>query len=106
MISLFNLEPERIGREDTDGIHIKWELDCLAELKKSLELVGGKLLFNHGDVVAELSRIHEKYEIKNCSVTKKRVSSGLGIETRESQLGAKKIMYNSPSLQQTVLLED
>ena len=65
VICLFNLEPERIDREDTDGIHIKWELDCLEELRKSLESIGGKLLFNHGNVVEELSRLHQQYEIKN-----------------------------------------
>ncbi len=63
IICLFNLEPERINRDDTDGIHIEWELDCLEELRKSLESIGGKLLFHHGSVVDELSRIHQQFDI-------------------------------------------
>ena len=65
VISLFNLEPERIDREDTDGIHIAWELDCLEELRKSLESIGGKLLFHHGSILDELSRLNQIYGIKN-----------------------------------------
>ena len=41
VICVFNLEPERLGRADVDPIHIEWELDCLAELRSSLESIGG-----------------------------------------------------------------
>ncbi len=65
VICLFNLEPDRIKREDTDGIHIEWELDCLKQLRKSLESIGGKLLFHYGSVLDKLNAIHQEYEIKN-----------------------------------------
>ena len=64
VICLFNIEPERLRRRDVDSIHIEWELDCLRELKTSLELIGGKLLFNYGSTVEELTRINQQYKIK------------------------------------------
>ena len=33
LICLYNLDVERIGRNDVDGIHLKWELSCLEKLK-------------------------------------------------------------------------
>ena len=65
VICLFNIEPKRLHRSDVDSIHIEWELDCLRELKSSLELIGGKLLFNFGSTVDELTKIDQQYQIKN-----------------------------------------
>ena len=65
VICVFNLEPERLGRADVDPIHIEWELDCLAELRSSLESIGGALQFNFGQVIEQLSDLHETYDIKN-----------------------------------------
>ena len=65
IICLFNLEPERLERNDVSGIHIEWELDCARELGKSLGELGGKLLFNFGNVVEKLSEIHAQYEISS-----------------------------------------
>ncbi len=65
VICLFNLEPDRMKREDTDGIHIEWELDCIKQLRKSLESIGGKLLFHYGSVLDKLNAIHQEYEIEN-----------------------------------------
>lgn len=65
VICLFNIEPQRLHRSDVDSIHIEWELDCLRELKSSLELIGGKLLFNFGSIVDELTKINQQYQIKN-----------------------------------------
>jgi deoxyribodipyrimidine photo-lyase len=65
VICLFNLEPERLERNDVSGIHIEWELDCARELGKSLGELGGKLLFNFGNVVGKLSEIHAQYEISS-----------------------------------------
>ena len=45
VICLFNIEPDRLHRSDVDSIHIEWELDCLRELRNSLEYIGGKLYF-------------------------------------------------------------
>jgi len=64
VICLFNLESERMHRKDVDSIHIEWELDCLRELRKSLESIGGKLLFNFGSIVEELTKINQQYQIK------------------------------------------
>ena len=44
LICIYNLDSERILRDDVDGIHIKWELDCLSLLKIDLENLGGKLI--------------------------------------------------------------
>ncbi len=63
VICLFNIEPERLNRKDVSEIHIQWELDCARALGKSLEHLGGKLLFNFGNVVDTLSEIHEEYEV-------------------------------------------
>ena len=65
VICLFNLEPNRIERSDVSGIHIEWELDCARELEKSLGELGGKLLFNLGNVVEKLSEIHAQYQISS-----------------------------------------
>ena len=65
IICLFNLEPERLERNDVSEIHIQWELDCARELGKSLDELGAKLLFNFGNVVEKLSEIHDKYEISS-----------------------------------------
>ena len=64
VICLFNLESKRIHRKDVDSIHIEWELDCLRELRDSLESIGGKLLFNFGSIVEELTKINQQYQIK------------------------------------------
>ena len=64
VICLFNIEPERIHRDDVDSIHIEWELDCLTELRNSLESIGGKLLFNFGSTVDELTKINQQFQIK------------------------------------------
>ena len=65
VICIFNLEPERLERADVDPIHIEWELDCLAELRSSLESIGGALQFNFGQVTEQLSELHETYDIKH-----------------------------------------
>ncbi|MBT5736211.1 MAG: hypothetical protein HOI28_05160, partial [Euryarchaeota archaeon] len=64
VICLFNIEPDRLHRSDVDSIHIEWELDCLRELRNSLESIGGKLLFNFGSTVEELTKIDQQYQIK------------------------------------------
>ncbi|MBT60158.1 MAG: deoxyribodipyrimidine photolyase [Euryarchaeota archaeon] len=63
VICLFNLEPERIQRDDVDSIHIEWELDCLRKLQRSLESIGGKLLFHYGRAVDRLEQLHTDYHI-------------------------------------------
>ena len=65
VLCIFNLEPERLERADVDPIHIEWELDCLAELRSSLESIGGALQFNFGQVTEQLSNLHETYDIKH-----------------------------------------
>lgn len=65
VICLFNLEPERLQREDVDSIHIEWELDCLVHLQKSLEAIGGRLLFNFGNVEERLHELHLTYQIEH-----------------------------------------
>lgn len=63
VVCIFNLEPERLARDDVDAIHIEWELDCLSALKSSLEAIGGSLEFHFGQVVEQLTRLHETFGI-------------------------------------------
>ncbi|RAH16148.1 MAG: deoxyribodipyrimidine photo-lyase [Methanobacteriota archaeon] len=63
LICLYNLDEERLDRKDVDGIHIKWELDCLEQLKFELEKLGGKLIFNFGNIVHKLEEINISYGI-------------------------------------------
>lgn len=65
LICLYNLDVERIGRNDVDGIHLKWELSCLEKLKIELESLGGKLIFNYGNIIDKLDEIHTSLDIKN-----------------------------------------
>ena len=65
LICIYNLDSERILRDDVDGIHIKWELDCLSLLKIDLENLGGKLIFNFGSIIGKLEEIHSEFNIKN-----------------------------------------
>ena len=48
-----------------DPIHIEWELDCLTELRTSLESIGGSMQFNLGQVTEQLSQLHDEYGIKH-----------------------------------------
>ena len=65
VVCIFNLEPERLERADVDPIHIEWELDCLTELRTSLESIGGSMQFNLGQVTEQLSQLHDEYGIKH-----------------------------------------
>ena len=65
LICIYNLDSERILRDDVDGIHIKWELDCLSFLKIDLENLGGNLIFNFGSIIEKLEEIHSEFNIKN-----------------------------------------
>ena len=57
------VEPSRLQRKDVDAIHIQWELDCLTELRTSLESIGGRLLFHHGEVVDYLTQLNSVHNI-------------------------------------------
>ena len=59
IICLYNLDTERLIQPDVDSIHIEWELDCLRELQKEIELIGGVLLFNHGSIIKKLNEINK-----------------------------------------------
>ena len=64
-IFLYNLDGERLERKDVDPIHIEWELDCLRCLQEELKLIGGKLLFNCGDIVEKLEELNEIFNISH-----------------------------------------
>ena len=63
VICISVVEPSRLQRKDVDAIHIQWELDCLTELRTSLESIGGRLLFHHGEVVEYLSQLNSVHNI-------------------------------------------
>ncbi len=64
IICLYNLDTERLIQPDVDSIHIEWELDCLRELQKEIELIGGVLLFNHGSIIKKLNEINKMKKIE------------------------------------------
>ena len=63
VICISVVEPSRLQRKDVDAIHIQWELDCLTELRTSLESIGGRLLFHHGEVVDYLTQLNSVHNI-------------------------------------------
>lgn len=63
LLCLFLVEPERLELEDTDPIHIEWELDNADELAKSLATIGGHLHIKFESAIGALQSIHEEFEI-------------------------------------------
>ena len=57
VICLFILEPQRLEQEDTDPIHLQWELDCATDLSETLKKSGAHLHFKVGDAVEILKEI-------------------------------------------------
>ena len=58
VICLYVLETERLEQDDTDPIHIQWELDCAADLSRTLNDSGAFLHYGLGDAAKVLERIH------------------------------------------------
>ena len=63
LLCLFLVEPERLELEDTDHIHIEWELDNAEELAKSLATIGGHLHIEFANAIKALQSIHEEFGI-------------------------------------------
>ncbi len=63
LLCLFLVEPERLELEDTDHIHIEWELENAEELTKSLEKIGGHLHIKFENAIRALQSIQEEFEI-------------------------------------------
>ncbi|MGB2479619.1 MAG: FAD-binding domain-containing protein, partial [Candidatus Poseidoniaceae archaeon] len=63
LLCLFLVEPERLELEDTDHIHIEWELDNAEELAKSLAAIGGHLHIKFENAIKVMQSIHEEFEI-------------------------------------------
>ena len=63
LLCLFLVEPERLELDDTDHIHIEWELDNAEELAKSLSAIGGHLHIKFENVIRSLQSIHEEFKI-------------------------------------------
>ena len=64
VLCLFILEPERLKQEDTDAIHIDWELDCAVDLSKTLRKSGSDLHIKIGDAIEVLENLDNDYGIK------------------------------------------
>ncbi len=64
VICLFMLEPGRLELDDTDPIHIQWELDCAVELSATLRDSGADLHFAVGDAVSILEELNQSYGIE------------------------------------------
>ena len=65
IICIFNLDSQRIARNDVSGIHIKWELDCLRSLSNDINSLGGVMKFNYGNVVEYLQQLNQQYGINS-----------------------------------------
>ena len=63
LLCLFLVEPDRLQLEDTDHIHIEWELDNAEELAKSLATIGGHLHIKFENAIEALQSIHGEFEI-------------------------------------------
>ena len=63
LLCLFLVEPKRLELEDTDPIHIEWELDNAEELAKSLDEIGGHLHIKFEDAITAMQSLHEEYVI-------------------------------------------
>ena len=64
VICLYILEPDRLEQDDTDPIHIQWELDCAIELSNTLRDTGASLHYGLGGAVEVLEDIHANYGIE------------------------------------------
>ena len=64
IICLYNLDTERLIQPDVDPIHIEWDLDCVRELQKDIESIGGVLLFNYGSIIRKLNEINKMKKIE------------------------------------------
>ena len=64
IICLYNLDTERLIQPDVDPIHIEWDLDCVRELQKEIESIGGVLLFNYGSIIRKLNEINKMKKIE------------------------------------------
>ena len=63
LLCLFLVEPKRLQLEDTDHIHIEWELDNAEELRKSLTAIGGHLHIKFESATSAIQSIHDDFEI-------------------------------------------
>ena len=63
LFCLFLVEPDRMKLEDTDHIHIEWELDNAEELARSLKAIGGHLNIKFENACAAIQSIHEEFGI-------------------------------------------
>ena len=64
VICLYILETERLEQDDTDPIHIQWELDCAADLSRTLNDSGAFLHYGLGDATEVLEAIHLEHGIE------------------------------------------
>ena len=70
LLCLFLVEPERLELDDTDHIHIEWELDNAEELAKSLTTIGGHLhikfenAIRHYNLFTRNLKLVESFHIK------------------------------------------
>jgi deoxyribodipyrimidine photo-lyase len=64
VLCLFILEPERFEQEDTDAIHVDWELDCAVDLSNTLRKSGSSLHIRIGNAIEVLENLDNEYGIK------------------------------------------
>ena len=64
-LGIFVIEPSRLRENDTDPIHIDWEIQCAVELQSRIRELGGEMLILHGEVISVFEKLREEYQISN-----------------------------------------
>ena len=64
-LGIFIVEPSRLREQDTDPIHVDWEIKCAVELQSRIRKLGGEMLILHDEVINAFENLKAKYEISN-----------------------------------------
>ena len=50
-LGIFVIEPSRLRENDTDPIHIDWEIQCAVELQSRIRELGGEMIILHDEII-------------------------------------------------------
>ena len=64
-LGIFIVEPSRLREQDTDPIHVDWEIKCAVELQSRIRKLGGEMLILHDEVINAFEKLKTKYLILN-----------------------------------------
>ena len=64
VITLFVLEPELWRQKELSFRQYKFQIDCLTDLKKQLNSIGGRLVFKAGNIFNVFESLSKTYQIQ------------------------------------------